>query len=230
MSLPFNKTIFVMEDVDAASSVVQRRNGGGAAASAGPSRAEVMALAESIANAKLAAAASAAAVGRSASSRGGCGDGASSADGDEHHDQEKGGKGEIEEADSDDEARANNGGQRRGQRGSAGAAGGGGGGGGVGASASSASGWEVGGGTAIGPSLPMAAFGKNLFKGDDELNLAGALRALRALLVPVCFMESVGYGFQWLSVNCSTSSLLSVYFHSQHWIRPPNMLSNTQAC
>eukprot|EP00198_Chlamydomonas_reinhardtii_P011333 XP_001700670.1 ubiquinol:cytochrome c oxidoreductase biogenesis factor [Chlamydomonas reinhardtii] len=97
VSLPFNKTIFVMEDVDAASSVVQRRNGGGAAASAGPSRAEVMALAESIANAKLAAAASAAA---------------------------------------------------------------------------------VGGGTAIGPSLPMAAFGKNLFKGDDELNLAGLLNVL----------------------------------------------------
>ncbi|KAG2428239.1 hypothetical protein HYH02_014421 [Chlamydomonas schloesseri] len=175
VSLPFNKTIFVMEDVDAASSVVQRR-GGAAAAPAGPSRAEVMALAESIANAKLAAAASAAAGGRAASSRGGGGgnDGASSADGDEHGDQDKGGKGEIEEADSDDEARANNSGQQRRQRGSGG---GGGGGAGVGASASSASGWEVGG-TAIGPSLPMAAFGKNLFKGDDELNLAGLLNVL----------------------------------------------------
>ncbi|KAG2423696.1 hypothetical protein HXX76_015086 [Chlamydomonas incerta] len=173
VSLPFNKTIFVMEDVDAASSVVQRRNGsGGASAPAGPSRAEVMALAESIANAKMAAAA---AVVRSASSRGGgAGDAASSADGDEHGDQDKGGKGEIEEADSDDEARANNSGQRR--RGGAGGAAGGGG-AGMGASASSASGWEVGG-TAIGPSLPMAAFGKNLFKGDDELNLAGLLNVL----------------------------------------------------
>jgi chaperone BCS1 len=49
ISLPYSKTIFVMEDVDAASTVVQRRSG----AAAAPTAAQMMAMAERIADAKL---------------------------------------------------------------------------------------------------------------------------------------------------------------------------------
>ncbi|KAG2490394.1 hypothetical protein HYH03_011194 [Edaphochlamys debaryana] len=158
ISLPFNKTIFVMEDVDAASNVVQRRTpaAGGAAA---PSRAQVLALAEQIANAKLAAA-KAAASATSTSSR----------DGDEEDDQDKG-------RDEEDGAEASSSSRRR--RGAGGACPSG-----AGAAASDSS-WEgagtgtgtgTGTGGAYGPSLPMA-FGK-MFKGDDDLNLAGLLNVL----------------------------------------------------
>ncbi|KAG2490388.1 hypothetical protein HYH03_011189 [Edaphochlamys debaryana] len=144
ISLPFNKTIFVMEDVDAASNVVQRRTpaAGGAAA---PSRAQVLALAEQIANAKLAAA-KAAASAASTSSR----------DGDEEDDQDKGRaqlKADLLTLSSSSSSRRS----------------------GYGATTTSP---DAGTGTggAYGPSLPMA-FGK-MFKGDDDLNLAGLLNVL----------------------------------------------------
>ncbi|PNH06743.1 putative mitochondrial chaperone bcs1 [Tetrabaena socialis] len=164
VSLPFSKTIFVMEDVDAASSVVKRRPAANTAdTGGGPSRAEVLALAERIADAKLAAAAAAGgAAGRSpAASRD-----AVSNDGDRTDDQDEEGEAGERAAPSSSGAAGR---RRRPTSGGDGD-------GGSGGMAPPPTGWESGVG--VGPSLPMAGFGKSLFKESDELNLAGLLNVL----------------------------------------------------
>ncbi|PNH06751.1 putative mitochondrial chaperone bcs1 [Tetrabaena socialis] len=153
VSLPFNKTIFVMEDVDAASSVVKRRPAANTAGtSSGPSRAEVLALAERIADAKLAAAAA----------KGG-GAGRSPAP---SHDTVSNDGDRTDDQDEEGEAGSSVG--RKCAAATAPMA--------VGGMASPPTGWESGVG--VGPSLPMAGFGKSYFKESDELNLAGLLNVL----------------------------------------------------
>ncbi|KXZ51383.1 hypothetical protein GPECTOR_12g345 [Gonium pectorale] len=179
ISLPFNKTIFVMEDVDAASSVVQRRAG---ADGSTPSRAQQV-------MAQLAAAKMAAAAGGGGTFKAPSHDTRSSRDGDEEDDQDQAGN-KAEDADERDGRAAlsssSSGAQRRrcgsGSNIAAAAAASG------TAGTSSPSVWDDvgggsfgaggGGGVACGPSLPLAAFGKGLFRGDDELNLAGLLNVL----------------------------------------------------
>lgn len=161
ISLPYAKTIFVMEDVDAASNVVQRRT---PAQSSGPTHAELMAVAEQIANAKLAAAAAAAATPSKASVAASRDTSRSSDDESDSEDQDKNksgngnGNGEISEA--EDDGPMGRSGRSRPT-----------------ATAASSGG---GGGVAIGPSIgpAMMGIGKGLFRMEDELNLAGLLNVL----------------------------------------------------
>jgi hypothetical protein len=173
ISLPFDKTIFVMEDVDAASSVVQRRSPAPEpAAATSTSPAQVLALAEQIANAKLAARAKAAAGGSRPRSAPPSHD--TNKDGDHSDDQDSDNEKEEDTASAEStiqavSSSASPGGARPG-------------GGGAAAAAATSSGGGYGvwdsPGVAIGPSLPLGAFGKGLFKGDDDLNLAGLLNVL----------------------------------------------------
>ncbi|EFJ51652.1 hypothetical protein VOLCADRAFT_116304 [Volvox carteri f. nagariensis] len=167
ISLPFEKTIFVMEDVDAASSVVQRRNQDSASPSAAAAldNVGVLALAEQLAAAKLAIAAKASAADSSHDASSTKDDGEESDDQDSDKEAEDGGGSSRNQP-----ATASSGARRAAAAAAAAAS--------YGAAAvSSGSGWERPG-VAIGPSLPLGAFGKGLFKGDDDLNLAGLLNVL----------------------------------------------------
>ncbi|GLC44229.1 hypothetical protein PLESTB_000755000 [Pleodorina starrii] len=218
ISLPFDKTIFVMEDVDAASSVVQRRTpppptppaaadsssrdhttpAAAAAVSHSHSQShpqsQLQAIAEQIAAAKLAAAAAAAVAVRKATgtsrapssrdSRSGSG----SKDGETSDDQDKGDDGN-EEGGGDCGTGQQAGSLASGgscRRGTAGLGGNSAAGLGVSSSLRGGSLWgsstSLGVGLDMGPSLPLGALGSKglggLFRGDDELNLAGLLNVL----------------------------------------------------
>ncbi len=145
----------------AASNVVQRRT---PAQTSGPTHAHVMAVAEQIANAKLAAAAAAAATPSKASVAASRDTSRSSDDESDSEDQDKNksgngnGNGEISEAEEDGPTGRS--GRRRPAAASASCGG--------------------GDGVAIGPSIgpAMMGIGKGLFRMEDELNLAGLLNVL----------------------------------------------------